>query len=45
MSVPSDATFSITDVFVKLRTMIIKESMTKMCREIYVKPLPYYEIV
>lgn len=45
MSVPADATFSIVDIFVKLRTMIIKESMTKMCREIYVKPLPYYEIV
>ena len=45
MAVPSDATFTITDVFVKLRTMIIKESMTKICKEIYVKPLPFYEIV
>jgi len=45
MAVPNDATFSITDVFVKLHTMVIKESMTKICKEIYVKPMPFYEIV
>jgi hypothetical protein len=45
MAVPNDATFSITDVFVKLKTMVIKESMSKICKEIYVKPMPFYEIV
>ena len=45
MAVPNDATFSITDVFVKLHTMVIKESMSKICKEIYVKPMPFYEIV
>jgi len=45
MAVPVDATFSITDVFVKLHTMVIKESMTKICKEIYIKPMPFYEIV
>ena len=25
--------------------MVIKESMTKMCKEIYIRPMPFYEIV